>query len=196
MAIVHLATISPTKQELVTDWLDAQPWGGAGDVEMIGSYRFDDPAGEVGVESLVVGRGGAVFQLPLTYRGAPLAGSEDALVTTMEHSALGRRWIHLATADPVGVACYVRSLLGQQEQAVMDVWDGDELVGTRGTGVTLERSPGGGVGADASGVPAAVTDTAEGRLTIPHVLDDAREVSGRHLLLGSWSAGRAVVAAL
>src|SRR5215213_4570191 len=45
MAIVHSsATVRPTKRELLESML-----GGA--VEVLGSYRFDDPAGEVGVEA-------------------------------------------------------------------------------------------------------------------------------------------------
>jgi hypothetical protein len=45
----------------------------------VSAYRFDDPAGEVGIETLLVRRGaGPVLQVPLTYRGAPLAGAEDA----------------------------------------------------------------------------------------------------------------------
>lgn len=191
MAIVHRATISPTKQELVTAWLDARPWGGAGDVEMLGSYRFDDPAGEVGIEALLVGRGAAVFQLPLTYRGAPLDGADDALVTTMEHSVLGQRWIYLATADPVGAECYVKALLGQQEQAEMEVWDGDELVARRDPSVRL--AVGSGASGDAE-VPAATVDLPTGRLTIPHVLGD--DPGGSRTLVGTWDGGSAVVAAL
>jgi hypothetical protein len=42
MAIVHSsATIRPTKRELLETVL-------GGSVEVLGSYRFDDPAGEVG----------------------------------------------------------------------------------------------------------------------------------------------------
>ena len=107
MAIIHRAAITPTKQELATAWLDRQGLGGAGDVEMLGSYRFDDPAGEVGVEALLVRRGGEVFHLPVTYRGAPLDGAGAHLITTMEHSALGSRWVYEAAGDPVALACYV-----------------------------------------------------------------------------------------
>ncbi len=192
MAIVHRATISPTKQELVTVWLDAQPWGGEGEVRVLGSYRFDDPAGEVGIESLVVRRGEGVFQLPLTYRGAPMGGADEALVTTMEHSALGRRWIYLATGDPVGVACYVTSLTGELEQAVMEVWDGDALVGRKETGVRLSRAT--GTGAGVAGAPAAVAATPAGELMIPHVLGPGPD--GSRTLVGAWDGGDAVVAVL
>ena len=41
------------------------------------------------------------MHVPLTYRGAPLAGAEEFLAGTMEHSVLGDRWIYDACADPV-----------------------------------------------------------------------------------------------
>src|SRR5690606_23314792 len=66
------------------------------------AYRFDDPDGEVGVETLIVRSGGNdELQVPLTYRGAPLAGAENWLIGTMEHSALGKRWVYDAAGDPV-----------------------------------------------------------------------------------------------
>ena len=45
---------------------------------------------------------GGLF-VPLTYRGAPLAGGEADLVGTTEHSALGTRWVYDAWRRP-GVA--------------------------------------------------------------------------------------------
>ena len=45
MAILHRATITPTKLELAAAWLDRQGLGGGGHVELAGSYRFDDPPG-------------------------------------------------------------------------------------------------------------------------------------------------------
>ena len=191
MAIVHRATISPTKQEIATAWLDAHDWGGVGPVVVLGSYRYDDPAGEVGVESLVVRRGDDHFQLPLTYRGAPLEDVEE--VSTMEHSVLGSRWIYLATSDPVGIECHVKALVGELTQADMEVWDGDVLVARRETGVTLtpERGPGGG-GED---VPSATATVAAGRLVVPFVLGG--DPGGTHRLVGRWQdGGPAVVAAL
>ena len=47
MAIVHRATITPTKGELIANWAPTQPWGPPADIpiEVIGAYRFDDPDG-------------------------------------------------------------------------------------------------------------------------------------------------------
>lgn len=191
MAIVHRATVSPSKQEIATAWLAAQPWRPEGQVEILGSYRFDDPAGEVGVEALVIRCGGTHFQLPLTYRGTPMDDAGAVLLTTMEHSALGRRWIYLATSDPVGVDCFVKALLGQVEQVDMEVWEGGEFIARRGTGirVTLTSGP----GRTESDLPAATATVDTVRLTIPHVL--GTDPGGERQLAGQWDGSSPVVVA-
>lgn len=105
MALIHQATIRPTKLELLDAWAPTQPWfegaPGAG-LTLIASFRFDDPDGEVGVETLLVRAGdGPVLQVPLTYRGAPLEGADAWLIATLEHSVLGPRWVYDALGDPV-----------------------------------------------------------------------------------------------
>ena len=60
MALFHRATTSPTKAELIADWAPTQAVGPsvADPIDVIGSYRFDDPDGRVGMEThLVTGRG-------------------------------------------------------------------------------------------------------------------------------------------
>jgi len=51
MALFHRATITPTKAELIADWAPTQAWGPPAGVpiEVVGSYRFDDPDGRVGM---------------------------------------------------------------------------------------------------------------------------------------------------
>ena len=95
MAQLYDAQLSPGKLELVQTWLPSQEWSGLDaevPLEVVTSYRFDDPAGEVGIEMHLVrsadDAAGPIYQVPVTYRGAPLEGAEDALITTMEHSAL------------------------------------------------------------------------------------------------------------
>src|SRR5262249_5100908 len=44
--------------------------------------------------------GDVLFQVPLTYRDEPLAGADDALITEMEHSVLGTRWVYDGLRDP------------------------------------------------------------------------------------------------
>src|SRR5215470_16245454 len=105
MSIVHRATLTPPKPEIFGEWLAKQPWASAlGGLEsVIGSYRFDDPAGRVGIECTLLAFGSAVVHLPATYREAALEGAEDYLMGTTEHSVLGRRWVYDACADPVAV---------------------------------------------------------------------------------------------
>src|SRR5688500_5284823 len=105
MAIIHMATISPTKLELLEEWL-GDDLAGSSELKQVASYRFDDPDGEVGIEALLVTRGGPVRQAVLTYRAAPLAAAGDHLITTMEHSALGKRWVYDGREDPVALAAY------------------------------------------------------------------------------------------
>ena len=104
VAEIHTqATLTPSKLELMRAWLPAQPWfsGDASDLEVAGQFRFVDPAGAVGVQVMLMTSGGVLYQVPLTYRDAPLEGGEDALLGTMDHSVLGMRWTYDAMADPV-----------------------------------------------------------------------------------------------
>ena len=101
MAILHAAQLSPSKPELIAAWMLAAPYysGGAPTLTPVGAYRFDDPAGEVGIEThLVRDADGTIYQVPLTYRSAPLAGAR--LAGEMEHSVLGHRYVYDATTDP------------------------------------------------------------------------------------------------
>jgi hypothetical protein len=79
-----------------TTWLPSRPWfTGDGELQQVGAYRFDDTAGEVGLEALLVQSGGGeVMHVPLTYRGMPLPGADEFLVGTAEHSVLGARWVY------------------------------------------------------------------------------------------------------
>ena len=115
MAIVYpKSTISPTKLELLADWLPSRPWAGSGAVEKVTSFRFDDPEGEVGIEAILVRVGELLLHVPLTYRGAPLAGDGEHLITTMQHTELGRRWVYDAVGDPVAIACFARAVRGSR----------------------------------------------------------------------------------
>ena len=58
-----------------------------------------------------------VYQVPLTYRGAPLEGGQHALVGTMEHSVLGRRWVYDGPHDPVYAAQLLALVLEQAHPA-------------------------------------------------------------------------------
>ena len=131
MALVHTdADITPTKLELLQQWLPTRPWWPGGDgLEQVGSFRFDDPAGEVGVETILVRAGDTLLQAPLTYRGAPLDGADEHLITTMEHTVLGRRWIYDGCGDPVWAAVTVTAALTGGREADLEVeQDGERKV--------------------------------------------------------------------
>ena len=121
MALLHRAELRPSKLELLVPWLPGRSWfaGEAGaEVTRVAAYRFDDPAGEVGVETLLVRAGdGPVLQVPLTYRGAPLAGADEHLVGVIEHSVLGRRWAYDACGDPVYPPLLAAAVLADAGQA-------------------------------------------------------------------------------
>lgn len=95
-------TLFPHFRDFLPQWVAGQPWylgSSAPSLRAIGFLRFEDPAGQVGIETHLVSDGAQVYQLPLTYRGAPLEGIEPVAVA--EHSVLGRRWIYDGTTDPV-----------------------------------------------------------------------------------------------
>jgi hypothetical protein len=120
MALLHQADLRPSKLELLAAWLPTRAWhrGPAGDLTRVGAYRFDDPGGEVGVETMLVRAGeGPVIQVPLTYRGAPLDGADGWLIGTMEHSVLGPRWVYDACGDPVYAATLAATIFGNAVQA-------------------------------------------------------------------------------
>lgn len=123
MAVIQHTTLRPTKLELLASWLPARPWyRGAGQEPRLakaGGFRIDDPDGAVGIEFMAVtdahGDRAVTYQVPLSYRGAPLDGAEHALIGTSEHGVLGRRWIYDGTHDPVLVAQLFALLLGAAE---------------------------------------------------------------------------------
>jgi hypothetical protein len=126
MAVIHRTTMVPTKLELLTDWLPKQDWYAGGSAgpspARAGGFRLDDPAGEVGIEFMAVrdDASGAVtaYHVPMTYRDAPVAGADAALIGTSEHGVLGRRWIYDGTADPVLLAALTELIQGRvQAQA-------------------------------------------------------------------------------
>ncbi len=149
MALFHLATITPTKAELIADWAPTQPWGPSADtpIEVIGAYRFDDPDGRVGMETHLVRAGDVVFQVPLTYRDEPLHGADDALIVEMHHSVLGTRWVYDGLHDPRYVLMLAAvTMTGQGEALGMAVYDGrwfiaPSAVRLQGGGWTQERVP-------------------------------------------------------
>lgn len=127
MATIHHTTLTPGKLELLTPWIARQPWyRGAGGPRLAkaGGFRLDDPDGEVGIEVMIVADDdGTRYVVPMTYRGRPLDGADDALLGTSEHGVLGRRWVYDAVHDPVAVAQLLALAGGQVEAQHQDVSD-------------------------------------------------------------------------
>jgi hypothetical protein len=124
MSLVYRATLEPSKQDLVAAWLPSCPWAAGIEIAAkIAEYRFDDPAGEVGVETILFADdAGVTVQVPLTYRAGPLEGGEQFLVGTTEHSVLGTRWVYDGCGDPVWATTLVTAILtgGTQSQMYLE----------------------------------------------------------------------------
>jgi hypothetical protein len=190
MAIVHAATLTPSKTELLAGWLPRQPWfpgavGTAGvEPERVAAFRFDDPEGEVGVETLIVRLPGLpLLQVPLSYRGAPLEGGERVLVGTMQHSVLGPRWVYDALGDPVYRGELTKAVLqgGHEVEQFRQTPDG--LVPVPLTAhVTGSGSP---------GTPTPSPD--ELHIELVRVLDGSAAPASDHTLTGTWDGQDAPV---
>ena len=150
MAIIHKTTLTPTKLELLTAWLPAQPWyadrGRAPELARAGGFRLDDPMGEVGIEFMVVTDGSddsaASYLVPMTYRASALEGTDGALVGTTEHGVLGRRWVYDGAYDPVLVAQLVALIQGAAEpQAQSESHTPDPTVTTGPPAVAVAGAP-------------------------------------------------------
>jgi hypothetical protein len=112
--------------ELLSTWAPLQPWcgvlAGSGTLDAVGAYRFDDPEGEVGIEThLLRSADGQVLQVPVTYRGAPVPGAEASLIATTQHSVLGERRVYDACGDPAYVEALATAILTGGTQADLDV---------------------------------------------------------------------------
>ncbi|WP_432498320.1 CG0192-related protein [Kineococcus auxinigenes] len=183
MAVIHQAQLVPTKLELVSRWLPAQPWcpAGAGEPEAVGAYRFDDPDGEVGLEAHLVRVAGVLVHVPLAYRGAELPGAAERLVGTMEHSVLGRRWVYDAGADPVHARVLADVVAARAQQAALVDPAGAPLP------APLVRVAAGGpaTGPEAGAVTTAAV--AGVRVGVVRVLDGtAAAPVGAGTLVGTW----------
>lgn len=202
MAIIHKATLSPSKLELIADYLPDQPWFiQEGTPELIGAYRFDDPAGEVGLETHVVTTGDRIYQVPLSYRGFELAGASEWLIGTMDHSVLGKRWVYDACADPVYVKALATAIItGQQEAPLMVEGESDprpSSVTVKGSGTLDGGVPALSASAPVSGSGVTIIDAGGLRLKVARVLDVAAhdavnsaaapELHGELTLNGQWA---------
>lgn len=133
MAVIDEAELTPGVYELLAGWLPARPWGGSGDPERVGAYRFDDPGGEVGIETHVVRVGDRVLQIPVTYRAGKPFGMDQHLIGSVEHPGLGTRYVFDACGDHVYLTALATTVLTGGEQA--------PVVVTQASGLELPQEP-------------------------------------------------------
>ncbi|HEX4057490.1 MAG TPA: hypothetical protein VHX87_04125 [Galbitalea sp.] len=164
MALLHHAELVPSKLELLAGWAPSQSWFG-GDAKApfatVSSYRFDDPDGQVGIETLLIRAGdGPILQIPLTYRNEELPGAEKWFVGNMEHSVLGKRWAYDAVGDPVYLGRLAAATLGGGQQADQYFEEEGKRVTRNPTAVVKGSGPAGFVAPSASDdhVPATRND--------------------------------------
>jgi hypothetical protein len=207
MALLHHAQMTPTKIDLLTGWVPTQPWfDGEAEAALtnVAAYRFDDPAGQVGIETILVRAGtGPLLQVPVTYRDAPLDGADAFLIGTTEHSVLGKRWVYDAVGDPVYVAAVANAALsgGRQAELVIEI-DGERIV-REPTAVVAGSGTEGGPGVPPPAVAeigirpepgATVVAAGPLRLVVARLLGDDDVLAGRtpaaavhEVLAGTWS---------
>jgi Maltokinase N-terminal cap domain len=195
VALLHDAHVTPTKLEALTGWVPGRIWAAGLDASALtsaGAYRFDDPDGAVGIETLLVRTAdGTLLQVPLTYRGAPLPGAEDALVCTMEHSVLGSRWIYDGCADPVGVRALATAVLTGGQEAALDYDSGHGMekrtptVRVVGSGTAGATVPAIDAVTPVDGPNATVVDAGELTVTVRRRVDGLLDATGE-TLRGTW----------
>ncbi|MFC7374457.1 hypothetical protein ACFQRD_04165 [Brachybacterium sp. GCM10030268] len=188
MATIHQAELTPSKSDMLRTFLESRSWGEAGELEVLGAYRFDDPEGEVGIECHVARVGETIFHLPLAYRGAPVADAEEHLIGLMEHSVLGQRYVYDGLQDEVVLDCFRRALCGQQQQAELEIVDAEgKPAGSRAQSVTLSLEVDEG-----EELPSAETLLDGAPFTVVRTVG---ELDGTVRLVAAWSDGSGVVAA-
>ena len=194
MALLHQATLRPSKLELLAAFM------GSGALTQLGAYRFDDPAGEVGIETHIVeGSGGAIYHLPLTYRSEPLASADEWVIGTMEHSVLGQRWVYNGCGDPVYAAALVNAILagGTQAEQYFETEDGrthrEPTATVQGSGAPGTHVPAvSGIHSESFDT-ATVIDTGAVQVVVRHDLSAPEPESMTHHLSGEWNGTNAAV---
>ncbi|GAA4257554.1 CG0192-related protein [Dactylosporangium darangshiense] len=192
MALLYRADLTPGKLDLIAGWLPGRPWyrgPAAPQPERVSAFRFDDPAGEVGVETILVRAepDGPVYQIPLTYRDTPLPGAEAWLLGTSEHSVLGTRWIYDAAGDPVYAAVLAAAILAGGTEAAEEISTDEGLV-SRTPAMSVR-----GTGTPGADVP-AVTAVAAVKDADPTVITtDSLTLALARVLDGALPAGPALL---
>jgi hypothetical protein len=112
MALLHDATITPSKLDILQAWVPTRLWAaGAFGLDRVGTFRLDDPHGEVGIETFLLRTGDRLLQVPLPPRGHPPPGADHHLIATCEHSVLGTRWVYDGCGDAVWAGTLAAAIL-------------------------------------------------------------------------------------
>ncbi|MBF4614404.1 hypothetical protein ITJ56_07475 [Curtobacterium sp. VKM Ac-1376] len=201
MAVIEQATLRPSKAEALAAWLPVQAWSGVvagAPLQVVGQFRFDDPAGEVGVEVLLVRtEDGRVLQAPLTYRDAPLPGADAFLVTEMDHSVLGRRWVYDAVGDPVHADVLRRAIVTGGHEAELELANGagrrPKDAWARGSGSAPDSPTVTSVRATAADAVTSIA-TDHGTIVIARVV--GAPLPEGETLTGTWADGSGALAVL
>jgi hypothetical protein len=154
--IYKAATLVPSKADLLRSMISSRSWAagaGPGPLALVGAYRFDDPDGQVGMETHLVEVGeGKVLQIPFTYRSAVIPGGEEFLVAIAEHSVLGTRWIYDGLRDPVFLTALATCIICGGRQAdlenISDTGSERRESGTKKSGTKVSGTKVSGTGLD------------------------------------------------
>jgi hypothetical protein len=160
----------------------------------VGAYRFDDPGGQVGIEThLLRTADSQILQVPVTYRGSPLDGAESSLIATTQHSVLGERWVYDACGDPVYVTALATAALTGGTQADIEImtdagreqWPATTLVSGSGSS-NFAIPPVGSVFYSSEGTTTVIR-ASHLELTLVRAIDHERVVcDGAERLEGTW----------
>ena len=200
MALLHNATLTPTKRELLDGWLPGRSWfDGTLERDPVGSFRLDDPDGEVGMEGFLLGSADSTLFVPLTYRAAPLDGAEDHLIGTTEHSVLGTRWVYDGCGDPVFVRTLAATILtggvGAEEffESDGERRTREPSASVRGSGSSDTEAPELTGAAPYDEGPLTIVDAGPLDLVVARVVGS--ELTAAQTLAVTWKGGAGVVVA-
>ncbi|WP_434617508.1 1,4-alpha-glucan branching protein GlgB [Arthrobacter sp. A5] len=118
-----MAGLTAAVPDILAGWLPGQRWypakGSSVRLRSAGGFRLGDPhldTEAVGLEVHYIavddGTRVQVLQVPLSFRAAPLAGAETALVAETDDPQLGHRWIYDAPHDPDFISAWLDLLSG------------------------------------------------------------------------------------
>ena len=124
-----MKTKSPALTALLQEWLPRQRWFPVKtpdfDLSQAGSLGLEDPSGHAGLAVFLLrvttqtpdgGTRTAVVQVPLSFRHAPAAGMERALVGQAAGMDPSRTWVYDAVHDPDFVGSWLE-LIRHEEKA-------------------------------------------------------------------------------